>query len=77
MPVSGDRVTNEFILVTILAAVDGTHRMAPVNSSQDVKAALSLLGGMRVVCGMNDKCWAHVVRSVHSNARHLACLMSF
>eukprot|EP00241_Pyramimonas_parkeae_P005981 CAMPEP_0114244066 /NCGR_PEP_ID=MMETSP0058-20121206/11133_1 /TAXON_ID=36894 /ORGANISM="Pyramimonas parkeae, CCMP726" /LENGTH=417 /DNA_ID=CAMNT_0001356965 /DNA_START=353 /DNA_END=1606 /DNA_ORIENTATION=+ len=48
VPVSGDRVTNEFILVTILAAVDGTHRMAPVNSSQDVKAALSLLGGMRV-----------------------------
>lgn len=40
-------VTNEFIVVTLLVACDGMLRLPKVDSTQDLKAALSLMGGLR------------------------------
>jgi len=40
-------VTNEYIVVTLLVACDGLLRLPKVESNADLKAALSLMGGLR------------------------------
>ncbi|XP_002987670.2 uncharacterized protein LOC9651808 [Selaginella moellendorffii] len=45
---SGKTFNNEYIVVTVLVAVQGSHKLPTVNSNTDLKAALSKLGSIPV-----------------------------
>lgn len=42
----GNRFSNEFIVVTILVAVEGEHKLPPISSSADLQLALQKLGSL-------------------------------
>jgi hypothetical protein len=46
--VSGGGMTSDYILVSVIAAVDGTYRLPKITESADLKQGLVMMGGMAV-----------------------------